>query len=519
MKRLLLYFVCIALLTSLSSCLKDELEDLRDDVESLKEQMARYETLLDALNKRLYITGYEEKSGSFSVKLSDGTVLAVNEAPAFIEVGENGNWHVNHTDSGVEAGDYSSSNPSIIVGENANWVIDGEDLGISAQNQAGKEGSDIIALAQIGGQLSFIFADGRSIYFDASAPVITINIPEGGFAFDKMKWFTIEPALKLEVGATYEWLLADKVIADSKELTFVIAQPGTYTLQLKATNDIGTRTQNIAILINDAQYANNLSKLFEFHPAPGQSINKLPVWSEGISADSVLKNAEAALLNNSMVSLGSFGGYVTMGFDHTIVNREGNDFIVKGNAFNNWAEPGIVMVSIDANGNGLPDDEWFEIYGSEHENPEAIRNYEITYYRPAEEPSDPNEQNYIAWTDNQGQTGFVPKNNFNKQSYFPGWEGESITFKGTLLPSNIYDQSGNGSYWVNPAYEWGYVDNWPNNMEAGQIDLSWARDSEGNQVKLAGVDFIKVYNSNLAAGGWLGEVSTEIGGFTDLNLQ
>src|SRR5690606_31701591 len=158
-------------------------------------------------------------------------------------------------------------------------------------------------------------------------------------------------------------------------------------------------------------------------------VNKLPVWSEGVSADSVLKNAERALINNSLVSLGSFGGYLTMGFDHTIVNGEGKDFMVKGNASNYWAEPGIIMVSYDANRNGLPDDEWFEIYGSEHSNPETIKNYEVTYYRPEAEPTDPNEQNYIAWKDNQGKTGFVPKNTFHQQTYYPGWEADSLTLK------------------------------------------------------------------------------------------
>jgi hypothetical protein len=516
MKKVLPFLL---LLVVLSSCLKDDLEDLRKDVDNLKEQMAQYESLLDALNKRLYIKSYVDNNGSYSVELSDGTKLIVNEAPSFIEIGENGNWWVDGTDSGKEAADYSTSMPNIIIGDSGNWFVDGEDLGLSAKNQSFKEGSDIIALAQIGGQLSFVFADGRSINFDASAPVITLDIPEGGFAFNKMNWFDIVPSVKLDAGARYEWVWSNEVIADTKDLTFVFAQPGNYTLQFKAINDFGTRTQDVAITINDAVYKNNLTKVIEFLPAPGQFVNEIPRWIEGISADSVLKTAEKALLNNSLISLGSFGGYVTMGFDHTIVNGEGKDFLVKGNAFNNWAEPGIIMVSYDANRNGIADDEWFEIYGSEHSNPETIKNYEVTYYRPEAEPTDPNEQNYIAWKDNQGKTGFVPRNSFHKQTYFPGWTADSLTFKGTLLPSNIYDQSGNGSYWVNSAYEWGYADNWANNSEDGHIDISWAHDSEGNAVKLRGIDFVKVYNSNLAAGGWLGEVSTEISGFTDLNLQ
>lgn len=220
-----------------------------------------------------------------------------------------------------------------------------------------------------------------------------------------------------------------------------------------------------------------------------------------------------------MICLGGFGGYVVMGFDHTIVNREGNDFVVLGNAFANWAEPGIIMVSYDANGNGLPDDPWYEIAGSEYNKPSTIKNYEITYYKPSSEPSNPNEPDYIRWTDNKGQSGYVAKNSFHTHTYYPLWKGESITLKGTFLESNIYDQSGTGTYWVNPAYEWGYADNWSNNDVKAQIDISWAVDAGGNLVKLNGIDFIKVYTANRAAGGWLGEISTEVSGVNDLNLQ
>lgn len=113
-----------------------------------------------------------------------------------------------------------------------------------------------------------------------------------------------------------------------------------------------------------------------------------------------------------MISLGGFGGYVVVGFDHTITNVTGKrDFRVLGNAFYSAAnpdsdapeggscEPGVIMVAYDKNQNGMPDeDEWYEIAGSAHEDAalelwydkavaagndvETYRNYEITYYRP-----------------------------------------------------------------------------------------------------------------------------------------
>ena len=271
-------------------------------------------------------------------------------------------------------------------------------------------------------------------------------------------------------------------------------------------------------LENDKKYTNGITKVFEYHPAPGQFVNTLPTATADDTPESMRQKAEAALTSGSMVSLGGFGGYVVFGFDHTIVNRAGNDFIVLGNANNNGAEPGVIMVSLDTNKNGLPDDEWFEIAGSEYHKSTTIRNYEITYYKPASEPSNPDESDYIRWTDNQGQSGYLSKNQFHTQPYYPLWMGDSYTLKGTFMEASAYDRSDNGSLWTSPPYDWGYADNYPNNNEKAQIDIDWAVDKNGQPVRLKGIDFVKVYTGNRAEGGWLGEVSTEVSGFTDLNL-
>ena len=75
------------------------------------------------------------------------------------------------------------------------------------------------------------------------------------------------------------------------------------------------------------------------------------------------------------MSLGGFGGYVVVGFDQPVVNDPRNpygvDFTISGNAFEAaakgyWSEPGAVMVMRDDNGNGLPDDTWYELAGSNY---------------------------------------------------------------------------------------------------------------------------------------------------------
>ena len=344
--------------------------------------------------------------------------------------------------------------------------------------------------------------------------IVFIKEPAGGFVIDKMTWLRIQPEIKVTDGQLFGWSLNGMEIADTKDLLWVFAEAGVYRLTFKTKE----RSQTVAVTVNEKMYSNGITKVFAYNPAPGQFINMLPAATAADTPETMRQKAENALKSNSMITLGGFGGYVVFGFDHTVVNKAGKDFTVLGNANNNGAEPGVMLVSYDANGNGLPDDEWFEIAGSEYHKPTTIRNYEITYYKPALEPADPNERDYIRWTDNQGQSGYLTKNEYHTQSYYPLWTGDSYTVKGTLMAATINNNAGSGTVWISTPYEWGYADNYPNNNEKAQIDLDWAVDKDGNAVRLTGIDFVKVHTGNRAEGGRLGEVSTEVSGFTDLNL-
>jgi hypothetical protein len=246
--------------------------------------------------------------------------------------------------------------------------------------------------------------------------------------------------------------------------------------------------------------------------------------------------------NDVMVSLGGFGGYITFGFDHTVVNVPGKyDFKILGNAFYAAAnpnpdaptdggscEPGIVTVSLDRNGNGIPDDEWYELAGSEYAKPGTVHDYEITYHRPvAGKPATPKpntpfiDTTYVYWTDNRGADGYLTKNIYHQQDYFPQWlNREALVFSGTKIANNSVDESGRGSYFVQYACDWGYVDNHPNEMEDKiSFDIAWAVDKNGNKVHLPGVDFIRVHTGVNQQCGWLGETSTELSRAEDLHVQ
>lgn len=295
-----------------------------------------------------------------------------------------------------------------------------------------------------------------------------------------------------------------------------------------------------------------ITKVLDFMPAIGQFTNDMPKYVAGDTQETMNAKVLAAIGHNKkgMISLGGFGGYVVVGFDHTIANVVGKrDFRVIANAFYSASnpdsnapdggscEPGVIMVAYDANKNGVADEgEWYEIAGSSHQDPtqelwyqkskdagndvNTYFNYEITYHRPAVEPTtEDGKLKYIFWEDNQGNSGYKTKNQFHNQCYYPLWAtGDRMTFRGTRLPQNGIDESGEGNYFVLYKFGYGYADNELNAKDESAIDISWAVNTNGERVHLPGVDFVKIYTGVNQENGWLGETSTEITGVEDLHI-
>ena len=316
---------------------------------------------------------------------------------------------------------------------------------------------------------------------------------------------------------------------------------------------------------------NYITRVLDYSPAPGQFINTTPQYVEGEPIDSLLARVlwnitgryiyetyemldgtvwvdSTFSVQPGLISLGGYGGSVTFGFDHPVVNVPdaldlqifGNAFTQTGSATAGSSEPGIVMVSRDVNGNGLADDPWYELAGSEYGSKSTYHHYEITYYRPDEGhvpvPQNPffTDTQHIRWTavnHDLGTTseGYIAQNSFHKQSYWPQWVDEpTITISGALLPENFEDD-GSGQNFVQDFKGWGYVDNRPDyNYEEALtdsiseicnmgFDIGWAVDEQGQRVKLPYIDFVKVYTALNQQLGWIGETSTEVKGAIDLH--
>lgn len=283
-----------------------------------------------------------------------------------------------------------------------------------------------------------------------------------------------------------------------------------------------------------------ITRVIEYMPAPGQFVNSLPEYEEGDTQEDMNRKVLEAIGNGNggMISLGGYGGYVIVGFDHRIENKEGlRDFRVLGNAFSNGTgggsyEPGIIQVALDEDADGVAD-QWFEIAGSAHQGYSETwyetaqdagndinfySDYRITYYAPDEEPEG-EESQYIRWTDNLGAEGYISKNIYHTQVYYPQWVPEdSLTFNGSRLPQNGIKQSETSDYYLLYPFTFGYADNAPNTDDESAIDIDWATDSDGNPANLPGIDLIRIYTGVNQMNGWIGECSTEIMGVEDLHL-
>jgi len=253
----------------------------------------------------------------------------------------------------------------------------------------------------------------------------------------------------------------------------------------------------------------DIDRVFEYMPAPGQFVNLLPMYEPGDDARSMASKCLSALQTGNMITLGAFGGYVTAGFKAPVYNQDGPDFRIDGNAYNGNAEPGVVWVSADSNGNGLPDDPWYEVWGSEQKEGRATANYAITYFRPSAQDGD------SPWTGSYGQTGSILHNQFHSQPYYPQWyDNGSVSFTATLLPDNVTYTDG---MYVMSAFSYGYADNLPDSPENSAFDIDWAVNPDGTPAGLESIDFIRIQNGVIGCNSLTGELSTEVSAIYNLN--
>lgn len=463
-----------------------------------------------------------EPEGGFVT--APGVALVISPVIASDE--DSGELHIEWTIDGEAAGD--SETLSFMATEEGVYNIS-----LTATNDDGTASREftVTVTRRSAMRLSFAqqsyFMTSTTRYTFAGRPVILC--PEfSGFANPVFSW-TVDG---VDVGCS------DEVYIYTPE------RPSTAQVAVTVSDGDESMTATVTVVCVDATESSrrravtassrrDADRVYEYVPAPGQFIGETSVSGmpgQGSVHDEACAWALRRLDSRLTVSLGSFGGYIIAGFDHSVATGGADyDLAVGGNAFvsarDGSNEPGIVWVSQDVNGNGLPDDEWYELAASETGKPTTIANFAVTYYRPDGLAMS------VGWTASDGTSGtvdYLPS--FHRQdSYYPGWiDAASYTLRGTrITPDSSFNPA--TGYWANMPLPWGYADNAGTDgvgstSGAGTdqktgLRIANAIMADGSPIALEYVDFVKVQTGPLAKCGPLGEVSTEVTSISDFHIN
>ena len=335
----------------------------------------------------------------------------------------------------------------------------------------------------------------------------------------------LAPTIEAFAEPSFEWRVAGEVISQSSQLRLAVEKDCEVELTVSDADGYSlTSTVTIECCEAEgtfrreatAQCSRRWNRVWEYMPAAGQFIGEDKSGFTGAehSAADAAAYAEKRLAEGKFLSLGGFGGYVVVGFDHSIVNKEGDDLTIYGNMYATSSEAGIVWVMQDSNGNGEPDEEWYELRGSEWGGENHTTRYAVTYFRSE------GERMPIRWQDNRGGEGEVPYMAAHRQpSYFPQWvEGDHYTLYGSHLATNTTTlPSGVVSH--NP-YAWGYADNLgsdsagsstdDNDAVACHLDIANAVTADGLAAELQYIDFVRIQSALNGYDSSMGELSTEV---------
>jgi hypothetical protein len=286
------------------------------------------------------------------------------------------------------------------------------------------------------------------------------------------------------------------------------------------------------------------SAVVRFDPAPGQWVNDSLYNDPAKALGAPLGDDPCQPNNNSLVSLGGFGGALVLAFDHTVMDDPanpfgldaiayGNSLWVAGNPNRRWAECGVIEISRDANANGLADDTWYLIPGT-HIAPE------------------PSQHEIHTWDDDIADPTWPPFFPPADEGWIPPGHTGTWTTEGYRLPDAVFAAiivaNPDGPAATTEGI-WGYADYTPTQaLPPGQsvetfytrpddpfvvgltsgcgggdgFDIAWAVDpNTWEPAELDGFDFVRVRTGvdwvpNDPNAPPLGELSTELDAVADV---
>lgn len=306
----------------------------------------------------------------------------------------------------------------------------------------------------------------------------------------------------------------------------------------------------LALPLGHARAGDFASAVIEYRPAPGQFINDPQFNNPAMALGAPIGGGTSQPSNAKVVSLGGFGGSITLAFDQTVLddpcNPFGLDAIVFGNSFFNlsnpeqrWGEVGMIEICLDANGNGMPDDGWHAIAG-----PALVQGIPADQFETQlwdNDPQTPAPPDAIAWypdpliypdlgTSYMSGTFRAPpalETVIVQNSMGEGSEQESWWALTDLSPVLLLGDTDADDVVDDPSIDAGAFYTEPDNPRrlgitpgsggGDAFDIAWALDpATGEPSHLPGFDFVRVSTSTNVVLGVLGESSTEVSGVSDV---
>ena len=151
MKKFYQALALVVALATLVGCSYDD-EALWNKVKDLDERLTAVELTLSQMNNNVsslsllvqqlqnnvYVTGVTQTTNGYVITFSDGTTANILNGTDGLtpRIGNNGNWWIGDTDTGVKAAGTDGLTP--YVGDNGNWWLGTTDTGVKALGQDGK---------------------------------------------------------------------------------------------------------------------------------------------------------------------------------------------------------------------------------------------------------------------------------------------------------------------------------------------------------------------------------------------
>jgi hypothetical protein len=271
------------------------------------------------------------------------------------------------------------------------------------------------------------------------------------------------------------------------------------------------------------------SEVIDYSPAPGQFVNNASLNDPTVALGAPAGGAPGEPTTTDVVTLGGFGGSITLKFAETVwddpCNPFGVDAIVFGNALfvsgnprRRFAEAAHIEISYDANHNGIADDAWFIIRGS------SLPFMPIDSFRTQAWDSNPGTPTPPANT--LWYPDAAPGGSFSTSAYElpPVFAANIVTLPPEATEEAVFgyadftptlsrpDGADPERFYSTPddPFEIGIT---PGSAGGDAFDIAWAVDPiTGAPANLPGFDFIRITTAVDAVIGPLGEISAEIAG-------